>query len=319
MSIGPPAELTPNTSKSQSRHSGKVSYVAVDWGTTSFRLWSLGADGELLDRTSGPYGMSGLAKDAFGPVLEKKMSRLGLSNKVPAVICGMAGAKQGWHEAPYLSAPTPLDQLGIRAARVPGISRDVRILPGVMQADPPEVMRGEETQVLGFLSAQPDFEGVVCLPGTHTKWVRVEDGKIAKFTTCMTGEVFSLLSKRSVLKHSLQGDGWDDDAFHEAVGSSIARPESLADKIFGIRAGMLLADLSSDTARARLSGTLIGIELCAVHSYWSDVRVSLIGESSLCRLYSDALKVNGAATERLNSETMTLDGFAAAIGQMKGS
>ncbi len=295
------------------------SFVAVDWGTTSFRLWNLSQDGEVLDRSSGPFGMATLSKDEFGTVLEDAMTKLFIDKDVPVVICGMAGAAQGWHEAPYVAAPTALTNLGSGAVRVPDIDRDVRILPGIKQMEPGNVMRGEETQLLGLLQARPDFDGVVCLPGTHSKWVRLRSGQIECFATCMTGEIFSLLSSQSVLKHSMGEGGWDADAFIEAVTRLLADPARLADSLFSLRADKLLADLSSDTARARLSGMLIGIELAATRAYWEGASVALIGESSLCRNYAMALASLSEGVETLDSESMTLGGLVAAAKQMQSN
>ncbi|NND71090.1 MAG: 2-dehydro-3-deoxygalactonokinase [Rhodothermales bacterium] len=303
----------PGRSTSESR-----SYVAVDWGTSSFRLWRLAAGGEVLDRAAGPFGMAGLPKDGFGRVLEEQLARLSVSKNVPVIICGMAGAAQGWCEAPYIQAPTELSQLGSGAVRVPGHEREVHILPGVMQAKPCNVMRGEETQILGLVDVRPDYNGIVCLPGTHTKWVQVRDGRIEHFTTCMTGEIFSLLCNHSVLKHSTVGGGWDSCAFLEAVAQVASAPASLADSLFKLRAEMLLEHLSSSTARARLSGMLVGIELAATRSYWAEGAVALIGESSLCHNYEVALASNSVAVELLDSEAMTLGGLASAFRQLEG-
>ena len=291
--------------------------VAVDWGTSSFRLWRLAADGEVLDRASGPYGMAGLSKEDFGRVLEEQLARLSIDKEVPVMICGMAGAAQGWYEAPYIQAPTALSQLGFGAVRVPDSEREVHILPGIKQATPCNVMRGEETQILGLLAVRPDFNGIVCLPGTHSKWVQLRDGRIEHFTTCMTGEIFSLLCNQSVLRHSTAGNGWDSSAFLEAVAQIMVTPASLADSLFNLRAEMLLADLSPDAARARLSGMLIGIELAATRSYWEQSDVALIGESSLCRNYAEALAAHSVSAEILDSEAMTLGGIASAFKQLE--
>ncbi|ASJ75807.1 putative 2-dehydro-3-deoxygalactonokinase DgoK1 [Granulosicoccus antarcticus IMCC3135] len=291
--------------------------VAVDWGTSSFRLWTLSADGQVLARANGPYGMASLSKQDFAQVLEDQLNRLSVDRHVPVLICGMAGAAQGWCEAPYLQAPMALSQLGLGAVRVPDIERQVHILPGFMQTQPCNVMRGEETQILGLLSARPDFNGVVCLPGTHSKWVRLSEGQIAHFTTCMTGEIFSLLCHQSVLKHSTAGKGWDAAAFVEAILQMMSAPASLADSLFGLRAQMLLEDLPPATARARLSGMLIGIELAATQAYWQDCEVALIGEASLCRHYATALASQSVAVDLLDSEAMTLSGITSAFTQLR--
>ena len=294
-------------------------FVAVDWGTSSFRLWSLSAQGEVTDRASGPFGMAGLGKNDFDKVLEEQLASLSIGKEIPVVICGMAGAAQGWHEAPYASAPTALSHLGARAVKVPDIERDVRILPGIMQQNPADVMRGEETQLLGLLATQPDFAGIVCLPGTHSKWVQLQQGCIEKFTSCMTGEIFALLSGQSVLKHSTADGGWDSRAYSTAVEQVMQAPASFANSLFSLRADMLLNGLPSGSARGRLSGLLVGIELAATRSYWESSNVTLIGDASLCANYAEALSSQSIAVDLKDSETTTLAGLIAAFKQMQGS
>ena len=122
-------------------------------------------------------------------------------------------------------------------------------------------MRGEETQIAGFLASEPRFSGTICLPGTHTKWVEVEEGTVTAFHTFMTGELFSLLSEQSILRHSVSESGDDPAAFLQAARNAVARPENVATDLFGLRAASLLADYRPETARARLSGMIIGHEI----------------------------------------------------------
>ncbi len=295
-----------------------ISFTAVDWGTTSFRLWVIDKDGGVVAASSGPFGMLGLAPAEFEPVLERSLSDLEVGQDVPVIICGMAGAAQGWCEAPYLHAPTSLAGLGRKAVRVPTTKRDARILPGVMQPRPANVMRGEETQILGFLRTHDTQDGIFCLPGTHTKWVRVEAGKIAEFTTCMTGEIFGLLSEASVLRHSIVADSWDVPAFQAAVTEACGEPETVATSLFGLRAGGLVGDLKTETVRSRLSGLLTGAELAATRVFWEGAEVHLIGDASLCRNYRLALGTQQIAAQISDGEAMTLSGLKAAFEAMEG-
>lgn len=291
--------------------------VAVDWGTSSLRIWSLSAAGEILDRFSGSQGMSGLAQHDFERVLETQLNHMSVGTEIPAVICGMAGAAQGWFEAPYITAPTALSQLGRCAVQVPDTQREIHILPGIKQLIPGNVMRGEETQLLGLLSQRPDFDGVVCLPGTHCKWVEVRNGRVERFTTCMTGEIFGLLSEQSVLKHSLIDPGWDTQTFINTLTEIIDSPERFADALFSLRADRLLSDLSSAEARARLSGLLVGIELAATRTYWEHQSVTLLGDAGLCSHYTDALTLQSVAVELAESEATTLAGLCSAFLQLQ--
>lgn len=289
------------------------SFIAVDWGTSGFRLWVLDACGRTIAETDGPFGMSNLEPSEFGRVLEENLNELGICQDVPAIICGMAGAAQGWCEAPYLSAPTRLDELGAGAVRVSDASREVHILPGVKQQSPANVMRGEETQIAGLLHLVPNFRGIVCLPGTHTKWVRVTDGAIIEFETCMTGEQFAFFSRVSVLSHSMVDDGWSDSAFKAAIRLAADDPAAVPRRLFAIRADMLIGKQTSAQARATLSGLLIGQELMSVRQYWTDQTVTLVGASTLCELYLSALGVMGVRGRVAEVSETTLSGLTAAF------
>lgn len=293
----------------------KASFVAVDWGTTSFRLWVMDKDANILATTSGPYGMSRLKPDEYDRVLEDALRELGFAGGLPIIISGMAGATQGWFEAPYLSAPTQLDDLGAKAVRVEGSSHEVRILPGVKQVFPANVMRGEETQIAGLLSHQSSYGGTVCLPGTHTKWVRINDRAIVAFESCLTGEQFAFFSETSVLSHSMIDGGWDEEAFEAAVRLATEDPLSVPRRLFAIRAEMLVSQQSSAQARAKLSGLLIGQELMSVSNYWQCQHVTLIGAAALCDLYSKALALAGSSASILDVSVMTLAGLVAAHQQ----
>lgn len=290
----------------------EIAFVAVDWGTTSFRLWGLTDGGTVAGATHSNLGMSKLKRSDFSTVLEENLDRLGIGPGVPVVICGMAGAAQGWCEAPYLCAPTKLDNFGRHAVVVRDTARDVRILPGVKQQSPADVMRGEETQILGFMRHHPRFEGVICLPGTHTKWVSIADGELKHFSTCMTGEQFALLSTSSVLSHAMAKDGWDDDAFIKTIRSIVDKTQDVAGQFFRLRAESLLEGIGSAEARARLSGLLIGMELAAMRRYWEGRTVHLVGAEKLSCKYADALKTQGVATQIHDCDLMTLTGLTAA-------
>jgi 2-dehydro-3-deoxygalactonokinase len=229
----------------------------------------------------------------------------------------MVGARQGWVEAPYAKVPCKAPGVGEAVHVSTSDSRlDLYILPGVSQATPADVMRGEETQIAGFLAANPTFDGVLCLPGTHTKWVHISAEEIVSFQTVMTGELFALLSEQSILRHSM-GAGWDDDAFAEAVGDAMSRPQAIAAKLFALRAGSLLGDPDPGAARARLSGLLIGLELAATKPYWLGQELALIGAPDLCATYAAALTAQGLSPTQHSGDDMTLAGLTAAHASLK--
>lgn len=294
-------------------------WIAVDWGTSNLRAWAMAADGTILAETGSDDGMAKLAPDGFEPALLRLIAPW-LGGNPPVLACGMVGSRQGWREAPYRAVPcTPLDP----AALIPAPTLDPRlrvtIAPGLMQADPADVMRGEETQIAGALRLMPRYDGVLCLPGTHSKWAHVSAGEVVSFQTFMTGELFALLSTASVLRHGLQGTGWDDAAFDTAVADALSRPERLGTRLFSLRAQGLIAGLSADAARARLSGLLIGMELAGAKPYWLGQPVTLIGAEKLSAAYARALAAQGVEAPRLSVTDCTLAGLASLSPQHEAS
>ncbi len=295
-------------------HDVSADWIAVDWGTSNLRAWAIGRDGSIVHEATSASGMAKLARDEFEPALLALIDGwLPNGRKTLVVACGMVGARQGWIEVPYNEAPCP--PASAQSARSPQTNDprlDVRIIAGVMQREPADVMRGEETQIAGLLQSSPGFDGVICLPGTHTKWVRVNDGKIVEFNSCMTGEVFGLLATQSVLRFSATGDGWDDNEYANAVRGALAQPERFTGALFSIRASSLIAGLSPAAANARLSGLMIGTELAATRQYWASGTVSMIDNGRQAALYDTALKIAGATTKLLPAQDVTLAGLRAA-------
>lgn len=289
-------------------------WIAIDWGTSNLRVWLIGPDGAIRDQRASDQGMGGLDRDGFEPALLALIGDWLPADRVtPALACGMVGARQGWVEAPYAAVPCKPAQTGGIAAPVRDPRLALRILPGLYQTRPrADVMRGEETQVAGYLAAHPNFDGVICLPGTHTKWVHVSAGEVVSFQTVMTGELFALLTGQSVLRHSVQGDGWDEAAFDAGVGDTLSRPAGLTGWLFELRAADLLRGQPAATARARLSGLLIGAELAGTKPYWLGQPVALIGDPALAALYARALQAQGVQTVAAEAQPMTLAGLAAA-------
>lgn len=298
----------------------QTSWIAVDWGTSNLRAWVFDRDGQEIGRFSSDRGMSVLKPDEFEPtLLELAGDYLPPDQVTPVIACGMVGANLGWTPAPYAAVPCPPPGVDRAARPAPNDPRlDVRILPGVSQADPADVMRGEETQIAGFLSQKPDFEGVICLPGTHTKWARIAGGEITGFATFMSGEIFALLSEKSVLRHTVSGMEWDDDSFATAVTDAMDAPEALTARLFCLRAKDLLRDTMAGEARARLSGLLIGAELLGARPYWSGQKVVILGETRLGLLYQAALATQGVTAPVGDVTEMTKAGLSLAYNAWKG-
>ncbi|MGH1411909.1 MAG: 2-dehydro-3-deoxygalactonokinase [Pelagimonas sp.] len=296
-----------------------LAWIAVDWGTSHLRVWTMDDAGNVLSRATSSKGMSQLtAANYEGALLDLIGQSLPATGPVPVLCCGMAGSRQGWREAPYATAPCEAPSLA-QATRVPtqDARLDVYILPGIKQDKPADVMRGEETQIAGFLAGEPEFDGVLCLPGTHNKWVHISAKEVVSFRTFMTGELFALIGGQSVLRHSLASEGWDNDAFLSAVSEGMSHPASLGSDLFALRAESLLHGLGADKARARLSGQLIGMELTAARPYWLGRDVAVLGEDGIASAYTSALDAQGAMPRAISAEDITLRGLSAAYASFK--
>ena len=257
--------------------------------------------------------MANVQPGRFEPALLRVIGSWLGSDPVTVLACGMVGARQGWIEAPY--RPVPAKPTELPPIEVPCADPRLRvqIMPGLSQSAPPDVMRGEETQIAGYLATNPGWDGVLCLPGTHTKWVHVSAGEVVSFQTFMTGETFALLSDRSVLRHSVATSELDASEFLDAAEDAMSHPERLTARLFGLRARDLLEDVAPATARARLSGLLIGAELAAARPYWLGQNVAVIGSDTLSRLYDSALSRMGVPAERTDATALTLAGLTAAF------
>jgi 2-dehydro-3-deoxygalactonokinase len=296
-----------------------IVWIAVDWGTSKLRAWGMDSDGEIAAEASSDKGMAKLDRVGFEPaLLELVGGWLSSDRQIPVIACGMVGARQGWAEAPYRETPCKpvfFDLVGRPDTRDPRLN--VTILAGIKQIKPAaDVMRGEETQIAGILAGDPLFEGVLCLPGTHTKWVRISAGEIVHFQTFMTGEMFNLLSVHSVLRHSLDAAGWDGIEFANSVRSIANDPASFTGRLFSIRAETLVSGLGAARANARLSGLLIGAELAAAKAYWLDQSVTIVGNGAQSELYAEALRTLGQSPRIIDATLVTLAGLKSAYAQI---
>lgn len=290
-------------------------WIAADWGTTHLRVWAMEGN-RAVDAATSDKGMGMLDRAGFEPALLDLVEPWLGKRPTTIVTCGMVGSRQGWVEAPYVAVPCPPPPVNAARPVVTDPRLDVHVIPGLKQMHPADVMRGEETQIAGYLARNPGFDGVLCLPGTHTKWARISAGEIVSFRTFMTGELFSLLSRQSVLRHSV-GDGWNGQAFGDAVDATLARPETLAAALFTIRAEALVAGADAATARAQLSGLLIGAELASARHYWLGQRVALIGDAALSAHYAAALALQFLEAEIADGTATTLSGLAMAHEQLR--
>ena len=297
-----------------------VDWVAVDWGTSNLRLWGLDSGGTVTFERSSPKGMGKLGREDFPAALADLLQDVQPAGgtTIEVLICGMAGARQGWLEAPYLEAPTDLRGLldGAVHPAMPDGRIAPTILPGVCQkAGNDNVMRGEETQLLGLAALNPGFSGVVCMPGTHSKWVQLAGTRIEKFSTAMTGEMFEVLRTHSVLRHSLNGDidgPGRAEGFAVGAASGLEHPEQLLGTLFQVRAGSLLSGRQPDWCAGYLSGLLIGTEIGSNRHLIGAEAVPLIGSPALCALYAQVLGMIGVRGQPKDATEIVLAGLKAA-------
>lgn len=291
-------------------------WIAVDWGTTNIRAWAIDEDGNISASANSEKGMGKInLQDYENVLLELTGTWLNPSCITEIVISGMAGAKTGWKESPYIEAPcSPLSTSGAVSPNVQDHRICVSILPGIKTTKPNyDVIRGEEIQIAGFLENHPNFEGVICLPGTHTKWVHVENGLIVSFMTYISGEFYDLLANKSTLATCVNSkaefSGSEIAEFKSSVETGMQKSSELLNQIFGIRASSLLNDLSLEMASARLSGLIIGSELAASKAIWLGRRIVIIGESKLTELYTLSLAMQGLIPETFDVSNATVTGL----------
>lgn len=292
-------------------------FIAVDWGTTNRRAYLIGPDGAQRDEMEDDQGILSVAAGQFHGAVQEIRARLG---DLPLLMGGMIGSNRGWVEAPYVACPAGIDDLvadlrwieGGRVGIVPGVSFVDGAHAGAPRAD---VMRGEETQVLGAVAAGTiPGDAIVCHPGTHNKWVVVAGGRIAAFRTIMTGELFSLLRAHSILSDLLAGEVAVGADFDTGVAKGLADDEAIAE-LFAIRARVLLGVGERTACASYASGLLIG----------ADVRVGLrmgageidgsgiavMGRPELTMLYARAIGMAGRDAYEVDGERAFVAGTRA--------
>jgi len=273
--------------------------VAVDWGTSSFRLSLLDNEGAPLEQRVSGRGVAQMPREELLPFLRAEIDKLpGRARTLPVVLCGMAGSTIGLQNVPYQACPTDPQQLAASLAPLQGADLNAHIVPGLCARNAREgngdgeleVMRGEETQIVGWLAQarEPQRQSSwLCLPGTHAKWVKIEEGRVQQFSTALTGELYALLSGHSVL---VQGEQkFDSQVFEAGLAASDTLPP-LSFGLFSVRTRMLDGRLPPQHSAAYLSGLLIGSEVRAqLESAEKHSTVHLIGDRHITELYQRAL------------------------------
>lgn len=284
-------------------------YIAVDWGTTNRRAWRI-EGGRTADEFEDDCGITAVADGGFPALVAEIRRRLG---DLPLIMAGMIGSNRGWVEVPYLPCPggpaalanALHDMPGERAWIVPGMSFE--------NGDRADVMRGEETQLFGAVARgliAPD--AVVCHPGTHNKWALLEAGRLTRFRTIMTGELFNLLRQGSILKGWLDQDVEPGAAFLDGVRLGLEGRALTAD-LFSARAAVLLDTRPAEQVSSYVSGLLIGADLRTGLAEFDGEEIIVMGRPELTRLYAAALKSAGHRSRCIDGEEAFLAGIEAIL------
>jgi 2-dehydro-3-deoxygalactonokinase len=299
--------------------------ISVDWGTTSLRCALVSGDGAVLDLKKTERGILKTDGRSFEAVLGGQITdwlpRFAGGTAVPVIMSGMIGSRQGWREAAYLGCPASPQSLAENLLRIDTSgtalgSCDIRIVPGMdisgqdELGNLPDVMRGEETQVFGALIAAGLSDGVFVLPGTHSKWVLVEGGKITEFRTFMTGEVYAALLEATILGRLAEDEMDDESGFALGVTTashaSSGGPGQLLNMVFTARSRVLHGELEEKAVRSYLSGLLIGAEIlsgmdCRRNAFQvahdDPVTLHIIGDGALQKRYIEAASLSNFELE----------------------
>ena len=284
-------------------------WIAVDWGTTSFRAYLM-VNNDVLENLETNDGMKFVQNQHFENTLVSLIEPwLDHKNKIEILASGMVGSKQGWIEAPYQKTPCNLNNIEFISPSVKDNRFSLKIFSGVSQHNTPDVMRGEETQIAGFLYDNPNFNGSICLPGTHSKWVNIENGNIINFKTFMTGELFEIISKNSILIHSVTSNKVLKNELKMAVDEIFNNPEIFGNALFQLRADDLINSKGSKVYKSKLSGYLLGLELVGSLELWKKKDVILIGNPDLTELYEYILRNRVNSIKNFLSKDMVLKGL----------
>jgi 2-dehydro-3-deoxygalactonokinase len=280
-------------------------FITADWGTTNRRAYLIDANGKCVDEFEDDKGILSVEREGFGTAVAEIRERLG---DKPLLLAGMVGSNRGWVEAPYVRCPAGFEDLA-RSLVWPEEKRTA-IVPGVSFQDPDEadVMRGEEVQLLGAFAADLiPRDALVCHPGTHNKWARLEGGRIARFTTVMTGELFSLLKEHSILSDLLSGTVEPGDAFASGVRRGL-EDDRLTAELFKVRARVLLGEAGAKDAASYGSGLLIGTDVRTGLREGKDDEIFVMGRPELTALYAEALRIAGRKPREVDGEQAFLAG-----------
>ncbi|TCT10574.1 2-keto-3-deoxygalactonate kinase [Tepidamorphus gemmatus] len=290
-----------------------IATVRIDWGTTNARAWACAADGSVVERRHAALGIRNVGAAGFRAAFDHLVEGWPVT-AVPVVMSGMVGSRQGWQEAPYAGCPASLDSLAAALIRLPE-PETILIVPGVGRGGAGErhdVMRGEEVQCFGALAREDRADGLICLPGTHSKWVRMAEGRIVDFASAMTGEVFEVMSRHSILG-ALMAEavpGHDGGAAFRRGLDRAGEAGGLLNHLFSARADALFGEIAADEIRDYLSGVLIGHEIREMpRLLGGSGEILVIADGPLPGRYRTAFAHLAIPARLLDAEAVTVAGL----------
>ena len=288
--------------------------IAVDWGSSQFRAYLLDVNGAIIEKIENDGGVFKKQADSFVDFLYSSCDKwFRCVPGLPVIMCGMIGSRQGWVETAYLQCPLTVWQLSKYLVKVPD-SHDnpIFIVPGITSGSMsafPDVIRGEETQIIGLQSKYQLDDTVICLPGTHSKWVSVSENKLNGFTTFLTGELYTAIRTTGSIQSVIRIDEFNQDAFDEGIRISRKRG-GLSHHIFSVRSRLVSGETGHGAFSSYLSGILIGVEISAGLTFYPDIdNITLIGNSTLVHQYSLAFAKFGIDTEPISSDGASVNGL----------
>jgi 2-dehydro-3-deoxygalactonokinase len=298
-------------------------FIAGDWGTSRLRLFLCDRAGSILDRAEGP----GIAQagDACERILAERAEAWDPAGApLPAILSGMVGSTIGWREAPYAPCPVRAADIARASLRFDSRGRAIAIVPGLSCRNPagvPDVMRGEETQIAGALRLMPELgqgRQLLCLPGTHAKWVLLEDGQVSHFQSTLSGEVFDLLSRHSVLARGSDGASPDHPAFMAGVALAKAQTGAgLLHLLFSTRSRQLAGELPKAQAASYLSGLIVGADVAgALALFQAPGPVTLVCAPALGALYARVLQAYAVPARLIDGDDAAHAGLVALFASL---
>ena len=299
-------------------------FIGVNWGSSNFRAYRISEHGRLIDRFAEPAGIAMLDRAGMVAQVARQVDRWPDCGTVYA--SGMVGSNMGWTDVPYARCPAGIAEVKAATVETSFEQTGVTIVPGLTchrESDSGvDILRGEETEIFGLATLEGLSDGIVALPGTHTKWARIEAGRVVDFATSMSGEIFDRLTAQGLLASIVTDEASDGEAFRAAVEQGRSRRLGLGTALFGVRARVISGELARADAASTLRGLLIGADIADAQALFPDVaagRVPLVGNGALCVLYASALAVCGIESRGLDADRAAVAGFTAIHGAGPGA